>query len=53
MLIHPSYVNGSVLLVWAGIQIARMRAEERLLSQDPHYRAYMRAVRYRLMPGLW
>jgi protein-S-isoprenylcysteine O-methyltransferase Ste14 len=52
-LAHPSAVNTAVLLVWAGVQIARIRAEERLLRQDAAYLAYLRLVRYRLIPGLW
>ena len=50
---HPSVFNSMVLLVWAIIQIARIDAEERVLGEDPTYCAYQRAVRYRLVPGLW
>ena len=53
VLAHPSLFNSMVLLVWAGIQIARIRAEERLLSTDPYYAAYAQRVRHRLIPGLW
>jgi protein-S-isoprenylcysteine O-methyltransferase Ste14 len=53
VLAHPSLCNSMVLLVWAGIQIARIQSEERLLGEDPVYCAYQRAVRYRLVPGLW
>jgi protein-S-isoprenylcysteine O-methyltransferase Ste14 len=53
VLIHPSVVNSVVLLVWVIIQIARIQSEERVLGEDPAYCAYRRAVRYRLIPGLW
>lgn len=36
-----------------GLQILRLLAEERLLSDDPRYRAYRAAVRFRLVPGLF
>ena len=53
VLAHPSTHNGVVLLVWAGIQIARIHAEERLLFGDPQYRTYALRVHYRLIPGMW
>jgi protein-S-isoprenylcysteine O-methyltransferase Ste14 len=53
VLAHPSIHNGVVLLVWAIFQIARIQSEERMLGEDPAYCAYRRAVRYRLVPGLW
>jgi protein-S-isoprenylcysteine O-methyltransferase Ste14 len=34
-------------------QIARIYAEERILSEDCRYRDYLRRVRYRLIPGLF
>lgn len=40
------------LLGWAAM-VCRIRAEERVLSQDPSWPAYVAAVRYRLLPGLW
>jgi protein-S-isoprenylcysteine O-methyltransferase Ste14 len=46
---------GTVLLVlagWASL-LYRIRAEERMLSQSPAWRAYVARVRYRLLPGLW
>jgi protein-S-isoprenylcysteine O-methyltransferase Ste14 len=33
--------------------ILRVRAEEAILSNDPAYRDYQHAVRYRVIPGLW
>jgi protein-S-isoprenylcysteine O-methyltransferase Ste14 len=53
VLTHPSVFNSLVLLVWIVIQIARIQSEERMLGEDPTYCAYRRAVRYRLIPGLW
>jgi protein-S-isoprenylcysteine O-methyltransferase Ste14 len=53
VLAHPSLFNSMVLLAWAGIQIARIHAEERLLSNDPYYAAYAQRVRHRLIPGIW
>lgn len=35
------------------IQVLRLLAEERLLSNDPCYRSYRTTVRYRLIPGLF
>jgi protein-S-isoprenylcysteine O-methyltransferase Ste14 len=53
VLAHPSVFNTVVLLVWATIQMARIRAEEHLLSADPQYAAYAMRVRHRLIPGIW
>jgi len=46
---------GTVLFVIAGwvASIYRIRAEERILSQDAGWRSYVALVRYRLIPGLW
>jgi protein-S-isoprenylcysteine O-methyltransferase Ste14 len=46
---------GSVLfglLGWA-CMVYRIIAEERVVSKDPNWAAYVAAVRYRLLPGLW
>jgi protein-S-isoprenylcysteine O-methyltransferase Ste14 len=34
-------------------QVARIYAEERILSEDGRYREYLRCVRYRLIPGIF
>jgi protein-S-isoprenylcysteine O-methyltransferase Ste14 len=34
-------------------QVARIYAEERILSEDDRYREYVRCVRYRLIPGIF
>jgi protein-S-isoprenylcysteine O-methyltransferase Ste14 len=47
--------GGTVLLTaggWASL-LYRIRAEERILAQDAEWGAYVRAVRFRLLPGLW
>ena len=47
--------GGTVLLTavgWASL-LYRIHAEERILSQDAGWAAYVRAVRFRLLPGLW
>jgi len=48
--------NGGTLLLtaagWASL-LYRIRAEERILAQDSGWAAYVRAVRFRLLPGLW
>lgn len=46
---------GTVLMVivgWTSL-IVRIRAEDRILSQDARWPAYAATVRYRLIPGLW
>ena len=52
-LVNPTLWNLCIYSVELGFQIARMRAEEGLLSRDPIYAAYLRNVRYRLVPGLY
>ena len=47
--------GGTVLLTavgWASL-LYRIHAEERILSQDAGWAAYVKAVRFRLLPGLW
>jgi protein-S-isoprenylcysteine O-methyltransferase Ste14 len=41
-----------VLLGWAAM-VYRIIAEERVLSRDPKWPAYVETVQYRLVPGLW
>lgn len=40
-----------VIAWWA--QVLRLLAEERLLSEDPAYRAFMQKVRWRMIPGVF
>jgi len=46
---------GTALLVMAGwvSLFCRIRAEERILSQDAGWSPYVALVRYRLLPGIW
>ena len=39
-------------VVWA-CQVARIRAEERLLREDAGYARYTQHTRFRLVPGIW
>ena len=41
-----------VIFGWASL-IFRIHAEERVLSRDPGWPAYVASVRYRLLPGVW
>jgi protein-S-isoprenylcysteine O-methyltransferase Ste14 len=41
-----------VLVGWMSL-VYRIHAEERLLSQDPEWPAYVALVRYHVFPGLW
>ncbi len=50
---NPGVYNGlAVLFILAG-QMLRITAEERLLSRDSRYTAYMNEVRHRLIPGVY
>lgn len=49
----PSLWNLGVYLCAWSFLVARIYAEERILSQDELYRGYKEAVRYRLMPGVF
>jgi protein-S-isoprenylcysteine O-methyltransferase Ste14 len=46
---------GTALVVMAGWAslFLRIRAEERILSQDPGWSTYVASVRHRLFPSLW
>ena len=46
---------GTLAMVLAGWMalIYRIRAEERMLSLDARWAAYIASVRYRLVPGVW
>jgi protein-S-isoprenylcysteine O-methyltransferase Ste14 len=52
-LMNLSLWNALIYGVAYALQIPRLLAEERFLSSDPEYRAYMSRVRYRLFPGLF
>jgi protein-S-isoprenylcysteine O-methyltransferase Ste14 len=53
MILIPSWINFAIYAGSWGFQIFRLLAEERLLSQDPAYAAYMEKVRWRLLPGVF
>lgn len=50
---YLSWWNGLVALTWLGVQIARIRREEALLSNDERYQRYAQEVRWRLVPRAW
>ncbi|MBB4290245.1 protein-S-isoprenylcysteine O-methyltransferase Ste14 [Rhizobium leguminosarum] len=52
-LAHPSLWNFAIYATALTAQCFRLLAEERLLSQDPAYQAFMGRTRYRLVPFLF
>lgn len=50
---NPSAWNVAVAVVALAAQVVRIRGEERLLSQDPEYAAYMLRTRWRLLPFVY
>jgi protein-S-isoprenylcysteine O-methyltransferase Ste14 len=53
LLANISAWNVAIYGVSYVFQVARIYAEERILSEDARYREYLRCVRYRLIPGLF
>jgi protein-S-isoprenylcysteine O-methyltransferase Ste14 len=53
LLQNPSAWNIAVYALAWTVQILRIRAEERVLLEDPAYRAYAGEVRFRLVPGVF
>jgi len=53
LLLMLSFANAAVYAIAWTAQVMRVLAEERLLSQDPAYRAYMEDVRWRVIPGIF
>jgi protein-S-isoprenylcysteine O-methyltransferase Ste14 len=51
--LNPSAANIALVGATLGLQLIRLRAEERLLQHDPAYAAYMIAVPRRLAPGVY
>ncbi len=45
--------NGLIFGCWLGFQLFRIVKEEKLLMQDPTYRAYAATVRWRLLPFIY
>lgn len=52
-LLMPSWLNLAVYVVCWTAQVRRIWAEERVLGEDPKYRAYIGEVRWRLIPGVY
>lgn len=53
LLMNPAAWNLLTYTVCYALQIPRLLAEERWLSNDPRYQAYRAVVRYRLLPGVF
>lgn len=53
LMLMLSFANVAVYAIAWTAQVMRVLAEERLLSQDPAYRAYMEDVRWRVIPGVF
>ena len=53
LLLHPTVWNAAIYLGSFALQVVRLNAEERLLSEDPRYVAFRQGVRYRLLPGVY
>jgi protein-S-isoprenylcysteine O-methyltransferase Ste14 len=45
--------NALVALLAIGCDVGRIRAEERVLAQNPAHPAYCRRVRRKMVPGVW
>jgi protein-S-isoprenylcysteine O-methyltransferase Ste14 len=50
---NPSAWNVAVAIAALAAQLVRIRGEERLLSRDPAYAAYMARTRWRLLPFVY
>jgi protein-S-isoprenylcysteine O-methyltransferase Ste14 len=53
LLCYPSLWNLGVYATVVGLQIARILAEEQILSQDAAYRGFAARTPYRLLPGVF
>jgi protein-S-isoprenylcysteine O-methyltransferase Ste14 len=53
LLSNRSALNLAIVAAGLGFQILRMGAEERILSTEPAYRAYMGRTRWRLLPFVY
>jgi protein-S-isoprenylcysteine O-methyltransferase Ste14 len=53
VLMYPTGFNLALCAAALSLQIIRLKAEERLLGQDPVYAQYMLKVPYRLAPGVF
>ncbi|NNF54956.1 MAG: isoprenylcysteine carboxyl methyltransferase [Acidimicrobiales bacterium] len=50
---NPSTMNVVVFAIGTGFQVVRINYEERLLSNNAEYSAYLKTVRWHLFPGIW
>lgn len=50
---NPTWSNLAFYAAGWLCQVPRLLAEERVLGDDAAYAAYMREVRWRLIPGIW
>lgn len=50
---NPTFWNLTIYAAALMLQVLRILAEERTLSQDPKYKTYTLKVRYRLIPGVF
>jgi protein-S-isoprenylcysteine O-methyltransferase Ste14 len=53
LLMNPTLWNLTAYATCYALQIPRLLNEERLLENDPQYRAYQATVKYRLIPGVF
>ena len=53
LILMPTVLNFVIYAIGWWAQILRLLAEERLLSEDPAYRAFCTTTRWRLIPGLF
>ena len=53
MLLAPNLLNLCIYLASFSLQVGRLLAEERLLSRDPAYAAFMTRTCWRLLPGVF
>lgn len=53
LLANPSLYNAILIAMCWSLFVLRIRAEERVLSEDPSYREMMQRTPYRLVPGIY
>ena len=53
LILMPTVLNFVIYAISWSAQIPRLLAEERLLSEDPGYRAFCTKTRWRLIPGIF
>jgi len=50
--LHATARNVLVVACWSGLHVWRIRCEEELLMRSAAYRAYVKRVRWRVVPGV-